>query len=429
MATLDIKDVRAHLVAARKRVLTLTRDLDNSQLLGPRLDIVNPPIWELGHIAWFQERWCVRRRENEELGDAMIANADKLYDSERVAHDARWGLPLLDLLATRKYLNDVLIQVIDRLDARPDDRQALYFAELSAAHEDIHAEAIHHAWQVHGYEGPQFDLVRTSARLSGQSADGDVSLPGGAFMQGAYPEHGFVFDNEKWAHEVLVAPFAISRAPVSNEQYLAFVLSDGYRRREWWSEEGWMWVQRNGLVAPRYWRQLGGKWMERRFDRIVPLPPSHPVMHVSCFEAEAYCKFARRRLPTEPEWEFAASHPNTGNSKRRFPWGDSSPTPQHANLETNETISVHVAEAGDTAGGCRQMIGNVWEWTSTTFHPYPGFVADPYDAYSRPSFGTHKVMRGGSFATPARLIRLTWRSFHLPNRNDPFVGFRTCAIS
>lgn len=247
-------------------------------------------------------------------------------------------------------------------------------------------------------------------------------------MLGAYPETGFVFDNEKWAHETTIAPFAIAVAPVSNAQFLEFVDANGYQRREFWSEEGWAWRIQAGLVAPKYWRKRGAEWAERRFDTIMSLEADHPVVHVNWFEAQAYCRFAGRRLPTEQEWEFAACHPRTGRGKQRFPWGTDFPQPELANLDGTRTISIHAAAAGDATCGARQMIGNVWEWTSSAFAPYPGYVRDPYAEYSEPWFGTHKVLRGGSFATSPRLIRNTWRNFYLPHRNDPFLGFRTCRL-
>lgn len=428
MTILCAKDVRGHLLAARKRTLALTRDLDGARLLGPKLDVVNPPLWELGHVAWFLERWCLRRNDDHSLEESSIPSADRIYDSARVAHEARWELPLLDLRATRAFLAEALDRTLDRIDKAPEDQQLLYFAELSACHEDMHAEAFHYTWQTHGYEAPVIDSRRPKQEPQ-STVTGDVELAGGEFMLGAYPEYGFVFDNEKWAHEVHVAPFSIARTAVTNAEYRAFVESLGYQRREWWSDTGWSLVQRTGALAPRYWRKIGTQWMERRFDRIQALNDHAPVMHVSWYEAEAYCRFARRRLPTEAEWEFAVSYPHIGHDKRPCPWGNEPVTERHANLESDDRVSVHAAAAGDARSGCRQMIGNVWEWTASTFEPYPGFVRDPYKEHSEPWFGTHRVLRGGSFATPVRLIRSTWRNFYLPERNDPFLGFRTCALA
>ena len=214
---------------------------------------------------------------------------------------------------------------------------------------------------------------------------------------------------------------------MTNDEFAAFVDAGGYLRRELWSDEGWAWRADAGAEAPRYWLKEGGAWKVRRFSRVVALPPNHPVIHINWHEAQAYCRFARRRLPTEAEWEYAASMARP-SEKRRYPWGDALPAADHANLQSGGPVPVDAYAEGDAASGCRQLIGNVWEWTASTFGPYPGFVVDPYKEYSEPWFGTHKVLRGGSFATPRRLIRNTWRNFYTPDRGDIFAGFRTCAV-
>ena len=229
--------------------------------------------------------------------------------------------------------------------------------QLAIFHEDMHAEAFHYTRQTLGYPEPVFEFHPVN-----HSKD-EIEIAGGPFMLGARPDSGFVFDNEKWAHEVEIAPFRISRSVVTNAQYLAYVESGG--------------------AAPRYWKKEGGAWLQRRFERWLPLEPDEPMRHVSWNEAQAYCAWAKRRLPTEAEWECASS---------------------------------------------RLDHGQVWEWTASTFNPYPGFVRDPYKEYSEPWFGTHKVLRGGSFAAPARLLRPTFRNFYMADRGDVFCGFRTCAL-
>jgi iron(II)-dependent oxidoreductase len=215
---------------------------------------------------------------------------------------------------------------------------------------------------------------------------------------------------------------------VTNAQYLAFVEAGGYRQREFWGDAGWAWRESAGMQAPRYWSRLDGSWHIRRFDQVLPFAAEHPVTHVNWHEAEAYCRFAQRRLPTETEWEYAASIDASSPVKRRYPWGDAAPSAASANLEGCGTVPVDTYPDGDAASGCRQMIGNVWEWTSSTFEPYPGYVVDPYKEYSQPWFGTHKVLRGGSFASSRGLLRNTWRNFYTPDRGDIFAGFRTCAM-
>jgi iron(II)-dependent oxidoreductase len=231
-----------------------------------------------------------------------------------------------------------------------------------------------------------------------------------------------VFDNEKWAHEVEVKPFAIARAATTQAEFAAFVDDGGYSQRDLWSADGWRWRSAAGAEHPVYWRRGAGGWQRRDFDRWVDLEPHRPVIHVCWHEAQAFCRWAGRRLPTEPEWEAAAG-------PRRFPWGDAPPTPERANLDWRAMgcLDVGALPGGDSAFGCRQMIGNVWEWTSSEFLPYPGFVADAYRDYSQPWFRTHNVLRGGAWTTRSRLIRNTWRNFYPPDRRDVLAGFRTCA--
>ena len=411
--------------ASRDHLTRITADLDGDRLLGPKLAIVNPPLWELGHVAWFQEYWCLRRMAQDRIADPIIPGADALYDSAKVAHDTRWDLPLPDLKATRSYQAEVLAGVMRRLEREPENRGLHYFVQLAVFHEDMHAEAFHYTRQTLGYGDPLSG--NEIAAVPGARIAGDVELPGGTFLLGASPGGDFVFDNEKWAHEVQLCPFRISRTPVTNVEYAAFVEAGGYSRREWWSDDGWAWKSRENLLAPKYWVGRDREWAQRRFDSVSALRPGEPVVHVSWHEAHAYCRYAKRRLPTEAEWEYAASLDTGTHQKRHYPWGNQFPDAVHANLGSAGVASVEGYPGGDAASGCRQMIGNVWEWTESTFTPYPGFVIDPYREYSEPWFGTHKVLRGGSFATPRRLIRNTWRNFYTPDRYDVFAGFRTCA--
>jgi iron(II)-dependent oxidoreductase len=413
---------------ARRRTLDLLRSLGDGELLGPRLAIVNPPLWELGHVAWFQERWVLRHA----AGRAPLRrDADALYDSMAIPHDTRWSLPLPTLAETAGYLRAVSAAVLDAAPALPErDR---YFVELTVLHEDMHAEAMAFSRQTLGWAAPTLSGGRGEPPDAGD-LPGDARVPGGTFSLGSTAAEPFVFDNEKWAHEVSLAPFAIARAPVTQAAYAAFVDEGGYRRRELWSEPGWAWRTAAGVDAPAHWRKDGRAWLRRDFDRWVPLEPHRPVVNVCLHEAEAYCRLVRRRLPTEAEWEAAAAgEPGPDGRlaarRRRYPWGDDPPTPERAHLDFRALHAVDVGAfaAGDSAFGLRQMIGNVWEWTASTFLPYPGFSPDPYAEYSAPWFGDHQVVRGGSFATTSRLVRNGFRNFYQPHRRDPWVGFRTCA--
>jgi iron(II)-dependent oxidoreductase len=429
-------------IDARRRTLALYADLTDAQLAVPYLHIINPPIWELGHLAWFQEYWVLRRALG---GAAARADADALWDSAKVPHATRWSLPLPSRAETLGYLEAAGERVLGALREAGAmlDEELRYFVLLSVFHEDMHGEAFAYTRQTLGWPAPCL------TRGTGQNASaehhragplaGDVTVPGGVWRLGAEPEPepSFVFDNEKWAHDVEVRPFRIARAPVTQAEFAAFVDEGGYRRRELWSEQGWAWRQDADAGQPLYWRRgARGSWERRVFDRWVALEPHRPVLHVCAHEAEAYCHWAGRRLPTEAEWEMAAAGepeaPGAGAAplrhKRTYPWGQQPPGREHANLdlEVGDTVDVGALPDGDSAFGCRQMLGNVWEWTASAFLPYPGFSIDPYEEYSAPWFGDHRVLRGGCFVTRARLLRTTWRNFYTPDRRDVWAGFRTC---
>jgi gamma-glutamyl hercynylcysteine S-oxide synthase len=351
-----IDTLSSDLVASRDHFARVTGALDGERLLGPRLDIVNPPLWEIGHIGWFQEYWCLRGGDLSR--QSLLQGADALYDSSNVPHDTRWSLPLPSLKDTQGYLQTVLEKTLQRLGREPENERLRYFVRLATLHEDMHAEALHYTHQTLGYADPE----PAPTQRSGSGTD--LEFAAATVRLGA--ERGdtrFVFDNEKWAHDVEVAPFAICSRPVTNAEYLEYV------------EEGGK--------APRYWRKLDGVWQQRRFDRWRALDPAQPVCHVDWHEAQAFCRWAGRRLPTEAEWTRAAD---------KMEWGA------------------------------------VWEWTASTFAPFPGFSADPYADYSQPWFHTHKVLKGASFATPRRLVHPQFRNFFKPDRGDVFAGFRTCRI-
>jgi gamma-glutamyl hercynylcysteine S-oxide synthase len=417
------------LIAARARMHGLVGDLTGEQLLGPRLATVNPPLWEIGHLAWFQERWCLRHTGGE-LRASLLTHADSLYDSAAVAHDTRWDLPLPSLDATLAYMRSVLERVLERLDAPRPDPQLAYFAQLAALHEEMHCEALMYTRQTLGYRAPRISARALPEGGEDRAVEGNIEVAGGVFELGARAGAPFVFDNEKWAHPVQIAPFRIARCAVTNEAFAAFVDGGGYTRAELWSDAGWSWRLAAGAQHPVYWRADRSGWHERRYDRSVPLARHAPVMHVNFHEAQAYCRWARRRLPSEVEWECAAAGvPGAPGEKRMQPWGEASPTRGLANVYggPGEPVAVSACAAGDSAWGCRQLTGNVWEWTASAFLPYPGFVPDPYREYSQPWFGTHVVLRGGSFATRGHLLRNTWRNFFTPERRDIYAGFRTCA--
>jgi iron(II)-dependent oxidoreductase len=407
------------LTDARARTLALVSDLPGDLLRVPLLEAINPLLWEIGHVAFFAEFWTLRHLHGRA---PMIENGDDLYDSAKVAHDARWHLPLPSRRKTMEFLQR---QLDATLASDSTGERGRYFTTLSLFHEDMHGEALLYTRQTLGYPPPPLSLHRPPT--AAERAHGDALVPAGRYVIGAYPTDGFVFDNEKWAHEVTLDAFAIARAPVTAADFARFVEEGGYRRDEWWSDEGLTWRNAARAECPAYWRRAAGGWEKRLFDAWLPLREREPVSHVNAFEADAYCRWAGRRLPSEAEWEVAAGGPH----RLRYPWGDEPWSPALANLDAfyGDVCEVDAFGASASPFGCRQMIGNVWEWTASPFRPYPGFSVDPYREYSQPWFETHRCLRGGAWSTRARMISNRWRNFYLPHRRDVVAGFRTCALS
>lgn len=379
-------DLRRAMQDARQYTRAVVDDLDDGQWQVPRLPIVNPILWEIGHLGWFMEYWCLRwRGAGVPPAPSLLAHADRWYDSRSVVHATRWDLDLPSRAATWRYLGDVLDATLERLERCAEDPRSLYFFQLALYHEDMHGEAFAYTRQTCGYPAPRPRDEPIGAAVAEGAAD--IEVPAGRFEQGApHAQPGFVFDNEKWAHAVTLPAFAIAERPVTAGEFAAFVEDGGYARAECWDEPGRRWLAAGDARHPAYWRRHGSRWEERCFDRWQPLDPESPVRHVNRHEAEAWCRWAGRRLPSESEWEAAA-----------------------------------------VAG--RIAFGAVWEWTATPFRPYPGFQPDPYAEYSAPWFETHFSVRGASPATSKRVAHPRYRNYYTPERSDLFVGFRSCALS
>ena len=421
---------------ARQRTYELVDGLSAEQLMGPRMGTVNPLRWEIGHVAYFYEYFILRELYGEE---SILGNdrADALYDSINIPHDTRWDLPLLSLEETKAYMQGVLDKLCERLPEGLASEADSFIYQFGVFHEDMHTEAFLWGRQTLAYPTPKFaNAIDTTTLRSAGAHSGFVDVPGGKFRLGAEADADFMFDNEKLAHDIEVNAFSIAKAPVTNIEFVEFIAAGGYQRDEYWSDEGLNWKSDNQSRHPGYWVADGAdKWLMRRFDQTLSLPPNEPVLHVSWYEAEAYCRWAGLRLPTEIEWEVAALGEPDGKGslsadKRRYPWGDSVPTSDQANLDGRALGCVDVAAHanGDSAFGCRQMLGNVWEWTSNTFQPYPGFSADAYTDYSTMLFGTTKILRGGAWTSRSRMIHGTYRNFFEPHRWNIFSGFRTCKL-
>ncbi len=432
-----VESISSALLDVRSRTLDLVAGLSDEQLMGKILPTINPLRWEIAHAAYFHEIWVLRHLGKQA---AVRDDADTLFDSIGIQHDDRWSLPLPNLQDTFEYMSNVLERELKLLRNIELNNYAKYFYLLALFHEDMHNEAFIYTRQTLSYPKPNFvekDNLRTNADKNDVTVNyEDIPIPGGRFTLGAERNEEFIFDNEKWQHEVEVAPFKIAKYAVSNEQYLEFVEANGYSQEKYWDELSWQWRQENKLLHPVYWKKdTDGKWYIREFDHWQPLHLKHAVIHISWYEAQAFCKWALRRLPTEQEWEFAAAcNPsaieNNHYHKYMYPSGDELKS-KYMNLDCQHLGTVDVTDyaESDSAFGCRQMFGNVWEWTASTFNPYPGFSPDWYTEYSRPLFGETKVLRGGAWTTRSRMMRNTLRNYYGPNRNDVFAGFRTCALN
>jgi gamma-glutamyl hercynylcysteine S-oxide synthase len=425
-ALLEPPDLKASIATAlgeaRGRTLALLEPLADEELVEQVSPLMSPLVWDLAHIGFFEELWLVRRVG----GQAAILDRDELYDAFEHERAERASLPLLSPSEARDYLERVrerTLAVLDRTDFDPADPLLRdgYAGALVVQHEQQHVETLLATLNLREAEYPFTDPVPP---LADASVPAEVLVEGGPFVMGT--DAHAPYDNERTAHEVELPPFFIDTVPVTNGAYLRFV-GEGYDDPRWWTEAGWEWRQREGAEHPQFWRREGeGTWSRTRLGRREELPLDEPVQHVCWYEADAYARWAGRRLPTEAEWEKAASWEADGG-KRRFPWGDESPDVSCANLAQRfGPAPAGAYPAGAGPYGSLQMIGDVWEWTASDFRAYPGFEAYPYPEYSEVFFGDeYKVLRGGSWATHPAAIRTTFRNWDFPIRRQIFSGFRT----
>ncbi len=392
-----LMDARNHTLQLASQ---LAKTLEASNFGVPQLPELDPPLWELGHIGWFQEWWIARNLQRQRGAGcdpratrlaSIEPRADSWWDAAYVAHDDRWALALPDPDAIKAYLLGTLETTLELLEKAPDEDDALYFYRLALFHEDLHGEALITLAQTLG-------LVMPVEQPGARALREPLLVNATRWQMGRDAGDGFSFDNERAEHEVQVPEFEIDAQPVTWSQFVEFVDDGGYDRPELWHAQGWSWLQiqaagegqHMGGRGPRYVDQIGvasGAVMQNRFGTPRRMLGGQPAMHLTWWEADAWCRWAGRRLPAEVEWEVAA---HTA-ARRGFYWGD------------------------------------VWEWTGTTFRAYPGFTAGPWLDYSEPCFGSHKVLRGASFATRQRIKHPKFRNFEPPQANHVFVGFRSCA--
>ncbi|MER5771876.1 ergothioneine biosynthesis protein EgtB [Streptomyces sp. NPDC001985] len=415
------------LARARARTAALTGCVDDGELTAQHSPLMSPLVWDLAHIGNQEEQWLLRRVGGRA---ALRPEIDSLYDAFEHPRATRPSLPLLAPAEARGYASDVRGRVLDLLERSPLEGggplvDSAFAFGMIAQHEQQHDETMLITHQLRG--GPAVLEAPDPPGADGARLPADVLVPGGPFTMGTSAEP-WALDNERPAHRRTVAAFRLDTVPVTCGAYLAFMADGGYRDPRWWAAEGFGQIQRHGIEAPLFWRREGGQWLRRRFGVTEPVPLDEPVLHVSWYEADAYARWAGRRLPTEAEWEKAARYDPVSGRSRRFPWGDGDPTPVHANLGQRHLRPAPAGGYPEGASplGVRQLIGDVWEWTASDFLPYPGFAAFPYREYSEVFFGgEHKVLRGGSFGVDAVACRGTFRNWDLPVRRQIFAGFRT----
>lgn len=396
LLSLALIDARNHTLQLVGR---LAEGLDARAWVVPEWPEIDPPLWELGHVGWFQERWIARNMQRQRGAQcdpraprlpSVEAQADAWWDDAQVPHDQRWSLGLQDLDEIKGFLLATLETTLELLEKTREQDEPLYFYRLALFHEDMHGEALITLAQTLGLALP-LDIPGPVA------ARAPLLVPAMRWELGS-PAQGFAFDNEREMHEVRIPEFEIDAQPVNWSQFVEFVDDGGYDRSELWHADGWTWLQQQsvgtgqhmGGRAPRYVDQIGvasGAVMQTRFGSPRRMLGTQPAMHVSWWEADAWCRWAGRRLPAEVEWEAAVN----AAARRGFRWGE------------------------------------VWEWTASTFRPYPGFVVGPWQDYSQPCFGSQKVLRGASFATRGRMKSPKFRRFEMPHTDHIFAGFRSCA--
>jgi iron(II)-dependent oxidoreductase len=411
------------LTRARDRTLRLT-DFDDAELCRQYDPLMSPLVWDLAHIGQQEELWLLRGGDPDRPG-MLPQPVDGLYDAFVHSRASRAELPLLSPDQARVYCRTVRSEALDALDALPDQPDADFAFGMVVSHEHQHDETMLQALNLRS--GPPL-LAAGSVLPEGRPALAGTSVlvAGCPFVLGVdAASEPFSLDNERPAHVVDVPAFRIGRVPVTNGEWRQFIDDGGYAQPRWWSARGWEHRQQAGLTAPQFWDANGHT--RTRFGRIEEIPSDEPVQHITYFEAEAYAAWAGARLPTEIEWEKACAWDPAAGARRRYPWGPEEPSAARANLggDALRPAPVGAYPTGASAYGAEQMLGDVWEWTSSPLQPWPGFTPMIYQRYSQPFFGgDYRVLRGGSWAVEPSILRPSFRNWDHPYRRQIFSGVR-----
>jgi iron(II)-dependent oxidoreductase len=416
------------LTEARERTLLLISVVSDEDLHQQHDPLMSPIIWDVGHIAHFEELWLTQNLD----GPTEFSEMPGMYNPFEHPRATRASLALPTLAEMTKRLREIRGRVLDRLNSVEfdDDNPLLregYVYNMVLQHEYQHNETILQTLQLK--KGNPYRAPRQVSFAVRSLAWSEMMSFGGGRVSIGTRDRSAAYDNERPEQAIDLPPFLIDRFPVANAQYLEFIKDNGYERKEFWSNGGQRWLAETGAAAPKYWSRAGDGWITRTMDLTRPLDPTRPVCHVCYYEAEAFAAWAGKRLPSEFEWEVAASWNPSTKRAQNFPWGDSPADAQSANIDqlAFDTAPLGTYDRNVSPLGCYGMIGDVWEWTSSDFSAYPGFESFPYKEYSEEFFGPeYKVLRGGSWATRPGAIRSTFRNWDYPIRRQIFSGFR-CA--
>ena len=410
------------LTRARQRTLRLV-ERDDAELFRQYDPLMSPLVWDLAHIGWQEELWLLRGNDPRKPG-MLEPRIERCYDAFANPRASRVELPLLPPTDARSYCSTVRDKALNRLDALPDDEDVFTFG-LVVSHENQHDETMLQALNLRS--GPALLDAGTPLPAGRPGVAGtSVLVPGGPFVLGVdAADEPYSLDNERSAHVVDLPSFRIGRVPVTNGEWRTFIADGGYRESRWWSERGWQHRRTADLTAPQFWNLADGT--RTRFGHVEDIPDDEPVQHVTYFEAEAYAAWAGARLPTEEEWEKACAWDPVAGRRRRFPWGASEPNAAVANLggEALRPAPVGAYPNGASAYGAEQMLGDVWEWTSSPIRPWPGFTPMLYEQYTQPFFGgDYRVLRGGAWAVAPGILRPSFRNWDHTIRRQIFSGVR-----
>jgi ergothioneine biosynthesis protein EgtB len=420
----------------RRRTMQIVTPLEIEDYVVQTAEFMSPPRWHIGHTTWFFETLLQSFKPNyKPYSEAYLFYFNSYYEGfgariERPKRGTKSRPTVRETVAYRETVDKLMIEFLGSLDSHPEGTKIAKLVRLGLEHEMQHQELL--VYDIKHLLCDQFAAPIKPTSHPTSIVKGMAEIEGGLFWLGFDEKSSkdFAFDNEKPAHQVFLQDYALDRALVSNGEFLEFIRAGGYRDFRWWFSEGWEVVNREHWEAPLYWEVHDGKWWIRDFSGLHPAEDKNdePVSHVSFFEASAFAKWVGKRLPTEAEWEKAARFVPEENRRSEFPWGDPAPEETKANLFENQHWSVAPIgsyPSGKNVYGCEQLIGDVWEWTTSDYVPYPGFKSE-FDEYNDKWFVNQKVLRGGSFATPQLHIRSTYRNFFHAHERWMVSGFR-CA--